>query len=121
MSEEREFVEIRKVAEHFKVSESTVRAWIRNGSIPEHTYIKVGKTFRFELNLISDALLGEQPKAKPRRPLTQEEENERYAAIQKRRDMEREAKETYWREKKREQVVEEIDPQEVLEDLDKDF
>ena len=65
MSEEREFVELRKVADHFKVSESTVRAWIRNGSIPENTYIKVGKTFRFELNLISDALLGEQPKPKP--------------------------------------------------------
>ena len=89
MSEEREFVELRKVAEHFKVSESTVRAWIRNGSIPEHTYIKVGKTFRFELNLISDALLGEQPKLKEE-PMFEE-------------------------------VVNEVDPQEVLEDLDKDF
>ena len=89
MSEEREFVEIKKVADHFKVSESTVRAWIRNGSIPEHTYIKVGKTFRFELNLISDALLGEQPKLKEE-PMFEE-------------------------------VVNEVDPQEVLEDLDKDF
>ena len=89
MSEEREFVEIKKVADHFKVSKSTVRAWIRNGSIPEHTYIKVGKTFRFELNLISDALLGEQPKAKEEPML--------------------------------EEAVNEVDPQEVLEDLDKDF
>lgn len=89
MSEEREFVEIRKVADHFKVSESTVRAWIRNGSIPENTYIKLGKTFRFELNLISDALLGEQPKLKEE-PMFEE-------------------------------VVNEVDPQEVLEDLDKDF
>ena len=89
MSEEREFVEIKKVADHFKVSESTVRAWIRNGSIPEHTYIKVGKTFRFELNLISDALLGEQPKAKEEPML--------------------------------EEAVNEVDPQEVLEDLDIDF
>ena len=89
MSEEREFVEIKKEADHFKVSESTVRAWIRNGSIPENTYIKLGKTFRFELNLISDALLGEQPKAKEEPML--------------------------------EEAVNEVDPQEVLEDLDKDF
>ena len=87
MSEEREFVGLRNVADHFKVSESTIRAWIRNGSIPEDTYIKVGKTFRFELNLISDALLGEQPKSKPRESLTQEE----------------------------------VDPKDVLADLDEDF
>jgi hypothetical protein len=121
MSEEREFVELRKVADHFKVSESTVRAWIRNGSIPENTYIKVGKTFRFELNLISDALLGEQPKPKPRRSLTQEEENERFADRQKRAEMRDKAKETYWQEKKSAQEPEEVDPKDVLADLDEDF
>ena len=87
MSEEREFVGLRNVADHFKVSESTIRAWIRNGSIPKNTYIKVGKTFRFELNLISDALLGGEPKSKPRESLTQEE----------------------------------VDPKDVLADLDEDF
>tara|TARA_R110002020_G_scaffold313314_1_gene528610 strand:+ start:683 stop:1048 length:366 start_codon:yes stop_codon:yes gene_type:complete len=121
MSEEREFVELRKVADHFKVSESTVRAWIRNGSIPENTYIKVGKTFRFELNLISDALLGEQPEAQPRRPLTQEEVNEQFAARQKRAEMRDKAKETYQQDKRDAQVIEEIDPQEVLADLDEDL
>lgn len=95
MSEEREFVELRKVADHFKVSESTVRAWIRNGSIPEDTYIKVGKTFRFELNLISDALLGGQPKTNPKGPLTQD--------------------------KRDAQELEEVDPKDVLADLDEDF
>jgi len=112
MSEEREFVEIRKVAEHFKVSESTVRAWIRNGSIPEHTYIKVGKTFRFELNLISDALLGEKPKAK-KEPMLEEAVNE----VEVRDPTPQEVLEAAIDL----QVIEEIDPQEVLEDLDKDF
>ena len=121
MSEEREFVELRKVADHFKVSESTVRAWIRNGSIPENTYIKVGKTFRFELNLISDALLSEQPKPKPRRALTQEDENEQFADRQKRAEMRDKAKETYWQEKKSAQEPEEVDPKDVLADLDEDF
>jgi len=119
MSEEREFVGLRNVADHFKVSESTIRAWIRNGSIPEDTYIKVGKTFRFELNLISDALLGGQPK--PRRSLTQEEENEQFAARQKRAEMRDKAKETYEQDKRDAQVIEEVDPKDVLADLDEDF
>jgi|TARA_R110002153_G_scaffold124878_4_gene271589 hypothetical protein len=118
MVEEREFVGLRKVADHFKVSESTIRAWIRNGSIPENTYIKVGKTFRFELNLISDALLGEQPRVKE--PPTQEELNEQFATMQERREMRNKAKETYWQEKGAQEVAE-VDLKDVLADLDEDF
>ncbi len=45
------YVEIEKVAEHYKVSLSTIRAWIRNGQIPQDgCYIKIGKTYRFKLS-----------------------------------------------------------------------
>jgi len=51
------FVEIGDVASHFKVSVSTVRAWVRQGQIPPNTYVKLGKTFRFQLDAVADALL----------------------------------------------------------------
>lgn len=43
------FVLIEDVAKHFVVSVSTVRTWVRNGTIPKDTYIKVGHTYRFNL------------------------------------------------------------------------
>ncbi len=50
MSEEA-YVEIEQVAEHFKVSVSTIRTWIRNGQIPrDGCFIKIGKTYRFKLS-----------------------------------------------------------------------
>lgn len=50
------FVMIEDVANHFSVSVSTVRAWIRQGSIPKDTYIKVGHTYRFHLENVVAAL-----------------------------------------------------------------
>jgi excisionase family DNA binding protein len=50
------FVMIEDVAKHFSVSVSTVRAWIRQGSIPKDTYIKVGHTYRFHLENVVAAL-----------------------------------------------------------------
>jgi excisionase family DNA binding protein len=52
MSEEK-FVSINDVAEHFLVSISTVRGWIRNDTIP---YLQVGKTYRFKLSEVESAL-----------------------------------------------------------------
>ena len=52
------FVPIEKIAEHFSVSVSTIRAWVRKKDIPEHTYVKVGNTYRFSLDKVADALLG---------------------------------------------------------------
>ena len=52
------FVPIEKVAEHFCVSVSTVRAWVRQEHIPKNTYVKVANTYRFSLDKVSDALLG---------------------------------------------------------------
>ena len=51
-------VSIEDVSQHFNVSVSTVRKWIRDGVIPKNTYVKVGHTQRFDLELVVAALLG---------------------------------------------------------------
>ena len=50
------YVPIEDVAKHFSVSISTIRAWVRQKEIPEDTYIKVGNTYRFNIDDVSDAL-----------------------------------------------------------------
>ena len=50
------YVPIDDVAEYFSVSISTIRAWLRQDRIPNHTYIKVGNTYRFCISEISEAL-----------------------------------------------------------------
>ena len=51
------YVEIEKVADHYKVSLSTIRAWIRNGQIPrDGCYIKIGKTYRFKLSEVEKSV-----------------------------------------------------------------
>lgn len=52
-----EYVTIRDVAGHFNVSVSTIRNWVRAGTIPADTYIKVGDTYRFSLSRVEDALI----------------------------------------------------------------
>lgn len=52
-----EYVTIRDVATYFKVSVSTIRNWVRAGTIPASTYIKAGDTYRFSLGKIEEALL----------------------------------------------------------------
>lgn len=49
-------VPIEDLAKHFAVSISTVRAWLRQGYIPKHTYIKLGNTYRFQLTKVIEAL-----------------------------------------------------------------
>lgn len=57
MSEQEPFVTINDVADHYAVSVSTVRTWVREGKIPKSSYIKLGKTYRFSLSAITAALL----------------------------------------------------------------
>tara|TARA_R110000787_G_scaffold123437_2_gene234444 strand:+ start:638 stop:874 length:237 start_codon:yes stop_codon:yes gene_type:complete len=52
-----QLVPIEDVAKHFNVSLSTTRKWVRDGVIPEDTYVKVGKTHRFALAKVSEALM----------------------------------------------------------------
>ena len=59
------FVPIEKVANHFSVSLSTIRAWVRQDKIPSNTYVKVGTTYRFSLADVESALVGAPKKSDP--------------------------------------------------------
>tara|TARA_R110000796_G_scaffold41212_1_gene102037 strand:+ start:695 stop:934 length:240 start_codon:yes stop_codon:yes gene_type:complete len=58
VSEAEQYVPIEKVAKHFSVSVSTIRAWIRQGKLPKHTFMKLGTTYRFKLSAVESALVG---------------------------------------------------------------
>lgn len=47
---------IEDLAKFLRISVSTVRAWVAKGYIPRSTYLKVGKTYRFNLNAVISAL-----------------------------------------------------------------
>lgn len=49
-----EYMTIEEVARHFRVSVSTVRAWVRRGTIPA---LMVANIFRFKLPEVEAALL----------------------------------------------------------------
>ena len=51
------FVAIEDLAKHFAVSISTIRAWVRQGHIPENTFLKINNVYRFDKQAVSDALL----------------------------------------------------------------
>ena len=57
MSAVPEFVLIEDVAKHFKVSVSTVRAWVRMGNIAPWAYLKIGNTYRFDLAKVVESLM----------------------------------------------------------------
>jgi excisionase family DNA binding protein len=50
---EDKYIQINDIAEHYSVSVSTVRGWIRTNAIP---YLQVGRTFRFKLSEVDAAL-----------------------------------------------------------------
>lgn len=58
-------IPIEALARKLTVSVSTIRAWVRQGHIPSHTYIKVGPTYRFSPSRVVEALF-----AKPKNDLT---------------------------------------------------
>mgnify|MGYP001814446378 CR=1 FL=1 len=51
------FESIKEVAQHFAISTSTVRSWVRSGRIPSDTYFKLGNTYWFRLGAITAALI----------------------------------------------------------------
>jgi excisionase family DNA binding protein len=57
MTAESPFVTLEDVAKYFVVSASTVRTWVRNGTIPKETYIKIGYAYRFKLPEVEAALI----------------------------------------------------------------
>jgi excisionase family DNA binding protein len=53
------------VADYFSVSVSTVRNWLRQGKLPESTYIKIGQTYRFNLQRVAEAMFPPKVTAEP--------------------------------------------------------
>lgn len=51
------YVQIEDVAKYFAVSVSTVRAWLRQGHIPEEAYLKIGNTYRFKVKDVEQYLI----------------------------------------------------------------
>jgi|TARA_R110000796_G_C14440322_1_gene422212 predicted site-specific integrase-resolvase len=50
-----QFRPIEDLAKKLSVSTSTVRAWTRQGHIPDNAYIKIGQTYRY---LVDEAIAG---------------------------------------------------------------
>ena len=50
------YVPIEDLANHFSVSVSTIRGWVRLKHIPEHTYIRVGNTYRYCIDDVVESL-----------------------------------------------------------------
>ena len=55
-----EFVNVKGVADHFKVSERLIRTWVSQGKIPKDTYVHIQQTYRFNLAAVEAALLADQ-------------------------------------------------------------
>ena len=55
-----EFVNVKGVADHFKVSERLIRTWVNQGKIPKNTYVHIQQTYRFDLAAVEAALLADQ-------------------------------------------------------------
>lgn len=50
------FVPIEVLGKKFCVSPATIRTWVRLGYIPKSAYIKIGNTYRFDVDAVVKAL-----------------------------------------------------------------
>jgi excisionase family DNA binding protein len=57
------YVNTTEIANHFGVAKATVLAMVRSGEIPEGTYVRTGRVFRFNLTAIENHLLTTAPTA----------------------------------------------------------
>ena len=53
----KQYVDINVIAEYFGISKQTISKWVQAGNIPANTYIKVGDTYRYNLEAIEKALV----------------------------------------------------------------
>ena len=60
-----EFVNVKGVADHFKVSERLIRTWVHQGKIPKDTYVHIQQTYRFNLAAVEAALLADEGGEEP--------------------------------------------------------
>lgn len=61
-------VTIETLAKYFAVSISTVRSWLRQEYIPKEAYLKIGATYRFDLQKVIDALTKHEDEKKKNTP-----------------------------------------------------
>lgn len=54
--ESSQFVPIEALGKKFSVSLATIRTWVRLGYIPKSAYIKIGNTYRFDVDAVVKAL-----------------------------------------------------------------
>ena len=62
------YVTTEELAAHFAVSVQTVRGWVRSKKLPAGTYIKVGNTYRFDLQDIETTLRATASAPKQEKP-----------------------------------------------------
>jgi hypothetical protein len=51
------YVTTADLADHFNVSNATIMAMLKSGEIPNGTYMRLGRVFRYDLEKIEQALL----------------------------------------------------------------
>lgn len=57
MTNDPKYVATPDVAKHFGIAVSTVSAMVRSGEIPQGSWIKIGRIYRFDLEKIEAELL----------------------------------------------------------------
>tara|TARA_R110002020_G_scaffold258053_2_gene471730 strand:+ start:1838 stop:2053 length:216 start_codon:yes stop_codon:yes gene_type:complete len=53
----KQYVDINVISEYFGISKQTISKWVQAGNIPDNTYIKVGDTYRYNLEAVEKALV----------------------------------------------------------------
>ena len=54
---EKQYVDINAVVDYSGISKQTTRKWVLAGHIPKDTYIKVGDTYRYNIEAMEKAFL----------------------------------------------------------------
>jgi len=52
------FVPVDAVADRFGMSVHTVRGWVRRGLVPDELYVKIGNTYRYDVDGLEGHFLG---------------------------------------------------------------
>tara|TARA_X000001382_G_scaffold129855_2_gene122965 strand:+ start:954 stop:1238 length:285 start_codon:yes stop_codon:yes gene_type:complete len=61
--DESPYFSLEEVAKHFKVSDSTVRKWVRSEHIPKDSYFLIGHTYRFDIDKVTKHLFNNDEQA----------------------------------------------------------
>ena len=70
------FVPVDAVADRFGMSVHTVRGWVRRGLVPDELYVKIGNTYRYDVDGLEGHFLGPKNKEVSREETKEEVESE---------------------------------------------